>query len=90
MKPLDTARIWRATAAFLLGCAVLVVVCQAHPAGREIEPVTMIGIMIQARALVANSEAELDAHGFEGRSGMVLGHELATAVLRIGGMSPGA
>jgi hypothetical protein len=57
---------------------------------REIEPVTMIGIMIQARALVANSEAELDAHGFEGRSGMVLGHELATAVLRIGGMSPGA
>ena len=26
MKPLDTAKIWRATAAFLLGCAVLGVV----------------------------------------------------------------
>jgi hypothetical protein len=57
---------------------------------REVEPVTMIGVLIQARALVAHSEAELHAHTFgERRSGMVLGRELATAVLRIGGMSPG-
>lgn len=50
---------------------------------RKHEPVTMIGVMIQARALAAHAEAELDAHGFVGRSGTVLGRELAASVLRI-------
>jgi hypothetical protein len=58
---------------------------------RELEPVTMVGVMIQARALAAHAEAELDAHGFVGRSGTVLGRELAASVLRIaGGESRGA
>jgi hypothetical protein len=56
---------------------------------RKHEPVTMIGIMIQARALAAHAEAELDAHGFVGRSGTVLGRELAASVLRIAGGSRG-
>jgi len=56
---------------------------------RKHEPATMIGIMIQARALGAHAEAELDAHGFAGRSGTVLGRELAASVLRIAGGSRG-
>lgn len=56
---------------------------------RKHEPVTMIGIVIQARALAAHAEAELDAHGFVGRSGTVLGRELAASVLRIAGGSRG-
>jgi len=56
---------------------------------RKHEPATMIGVMIQARALAAHAEAELDAHGFVGRSGTVLGRELAASVLRIAGGSRG-
>jgi hypothetical protein len=56
---------------------------------RKHEPVTMIGVMIQARALAAHAEAELDAYGFVGRSGAVLGRELAASVLRIAGGSRG-
>jgi hypothetical protein len=52
---------------------------------REIEPITMAGVIIQARALTAHAEAELDSHGYNGKSGAVLGRELASAVLRIVG-----
>jgi len=56
---------------------------------RKHEPVTMSGTIIQARALAAHAEAELDADGFVGRSGTVLGRELAAAILRIAGKSQG-
>jgi hypothetical protein len=56
---------------------------------RKIEPATMIGTLIQARALVAHSEVELDSGGCVGRSGTVLGRELAASVLRIAGGSRG-
>ena len=50
---------------------------------RKHQPVTRIGVAIIARVLSAHAEAELDAHGFKGRDGSVLGRELASAVLRL-------
>ncbi len=51
---------------------------------RKIESATMVGVLIQARALSAYHEAELDCgSGWAGRSGSVLGRELAASVLRI-------
>jgi hypothetical protein len=51
---------------------------------REIVPLTMAGVVIVARVLSAHAEAELDTGaGFNGRSGSVLGRELASAVRRL-------
>jgi hypothetical protein len=49
---------------------------------REIEPLTMAGTVVLARALAAFGECESDVYCFEGKSGMVLGRELAQSLLR--------
>jgi hypothetical protein len=49
---------------------------------REIEPPTIAGTVILARALAAFAECEPDVYGFDGKSGMVLGRELAQSFLR--------
>jgi hypothetical protein len=56
---------------------------------RKVAPVTMAGVLIQARALAAHGESELDGGGFTGRAGSMLGPQLADALLRIAGGSPG-
>jgi hypothetical protein len=53
---------------------------------RDFAPVTVAGVQIQARALVANAESELHGSGFAGSAGLTLGRQLADAVLRVGEM----
>ncbi len=51
---------------------------------RKIEPTTVLGLQIYARALMAHAEAEIDAHGFKGRAGSILGLEIARGMMKIG------
>ena len=46
---------------------------------RGIKPSTMVGVMIQARALVAHGEAQR----FDGHCGLILGRDLASSLLRV-------
>ena len=49
----------------------------------EIEPRTMVGVLVQARALSAYAEAEIDLGHHRGRSGQVVGMALAQSVSRL-------
>jgi len=49
----------------------------------EIEPRTMIGVLIQARALSAYAEAEIEIGHYRGRSGQLVGVALAQSVSRL-------
>lgn len=53
---------------------------------RDFAPVTVAGVLIQARALAAHGESEQHGSGFTGRAGLTLGRQLADAVLRVEGL----
>jgi hypothetical protein len=49
----------------------------------EIEPQTMAGALIQARALTAYAEAEIEVGHYRGRSGQLVGLALAQSIARL-------
>jgi hypothetical protein len=53
----------------------------------DIEPQTMAGVLIQARALTAYAEAEIEAGHYRGRAGQLVGLALAQSLTRLSGFT---
>ena len=49
----------------------------------DIEPQTMAGVLIQARALTAYAEAEIEVGHYRGRAGQLVGLALAQSLTRL-------
>lgn len=49
----------------------------------EIEPQTLAGVIIQARALTAYTEVEIEVGHYRGRSGQLVGLALAQSLTRL-------